>query len=69
MAQKPSIPKGTRDFSPLEMMRRQYIFDKIRDVFRTFGFGPVSYTHLDVYKRQVVDRAYTRKKQALKSRT
>ena len=41
MAQKPSIPKGTRDFSPLEMMRRQYIFDKIRDVFRTFGFGPL----------------------------
>ena len=40
MAQKPSIPKGTRDFSPLEMMRRQYIFDKIRGVFRTFGFGP-----------------------------
>ncbi|MDE8721792.1 ATP phosphoribosyltransferase regulatory subunit, partial [Alistipes putredinis] len=41
MAQTPSIPKGTRDFSPLEMMRRQYIFDKIRDVFRTFGFGPL----------------------------
>ena len=41
MAQKPSIPKGTRDFSPLEVMRRQYIFDKIRDVFRTFGFGPL----------------------------
>ena len=41
MAQKPSIPKGTRDFSPLEMMRRQYIFDRIRSVFRTFGFSPL----------------------------
>ncbi len=41
MAQKPSIPKGTRDFSPLEMMRRQYIFDRIRAVFRTFGFSPL----------------------------
>lgn len=41
MAQKPSIPKGTRDFSPLEMMRRQYIFDTIRGVFRTYGFGPL----------------------------
>lgn len=41
MAQKPSIPKGTRDFSPLEMMRRQYIFDTIRSVFRTFGYAPL----------------------------
>lgn len=41
MAQKPSIPKGTRDFSPVEMMRRQYIFDTIRGVFRTFGFAPL----------------------------
>ena len=41
MAQKPSIPKGTRDFSPREMARRQYIFDTIRGVFRTFGFGPL----------------------------
>ena len=31
--QKPSIPKGTRDFSPAEMMRRNYIFDSIRQVF------------------------------------
>ncbi|MEG2772108.1 MAG: ATP phosphoribosyltransferase regulatory subunit, partial [Alistipes sp.] len=41
MAQKPSIPKGTRDFSPAEMMRRQYIFDTIRSVFRTFGYAPL----------------------------
>ena len=39
--QKPSIPKGTRDFSPAEMMRRNYIFDTIRSVFRTYGFAPL----------------------------
>ena len=39
--QKPSIPKGTRDFSPAEMMRRQYIFDTIRGVFRAYGFAPL----------------------------
>lgn len=41
MAQKPSIPKGTRDFSPQEMMRRNHIFDTIRGVFRTFGYAPL----------------------------
>ncbi len=41
MAQKPTIPKGTRDFSPAEMMRRQYIFDTIKQVFRTYGFAPL----------------------------
>ena len=41
MAQKPSIPKGTRDFSPAEMMRRNYIFDTVRSVFRTFGYAPL----------------------------
>lgn len=41
MAQKPSVPKGTRDFSPAEMMRRNYIFDTIRSVFRTFGYAPL----------------------------
>ena len=39
--QKPSIPKGTRDFSPVEMSRRQYIFDTVRGVFRTYGFSPL----------------------------
>ena len=41
MAQKPSIPKGTRDFSPEEMMRRTYIFDTIKGVFRLFGYAPL----------------------------
>ncbi|MDE6070640.1 MAG: ATP phosphoribosyltransferase regulatory subunit, partial [Alistipes sp.] len=39
--QKPSIPKGTRDFSPVEMMRRNYIFDTIKRVFRLYGFAPL----------------------------
>lgn len=41
MAQKPSIPKGTRDFSPVETARRNYIFDTIREVFRLYGFMPI----------------------------
>ena len=41
MAQKPSIPKGTRDFSPVEMTRRTYLFDTIKEVFRTFGYAPL----------------------------
>lgn len=41
MAQKPSIPKGTRDFSPLEMARRNYIFDTIREAFRLFGYRQI----------------------------
>ncbi len=41
MAQKPSIPKGTRDFSPVEMVRRNYIFNTIKDVFRLYGFQPI----------------------------
>ena len=39
--QKPSVPKGTRDFAPVEMSRRQYIFDTVRGVFRTYGFAPL----------------------------
>jgi histidyl-tRNA synthetase len=39
--QKPSIPKGTRDFSPPEMVRRNYIFDTIRKVFQVFGYQPI----------------------------
>lgn len=38
---KPSIPKGTRDFTPAEMARRNYIFDTIRSVFRLYGFAPI----------------------------
>lgn len=39
--QKPSIPKGTRDFGPEEMIKRNYIFDTVRGVFRTFGYMPL----------------------------
>lgn len=38
---KPSIPKGTRDFGPVEMTRRNYIFDTIRKVFRRYGYQPI----------------------------
>lgn len=41
MAQKPGIPKGTRDFSPLEVARREYIMGVMKDNFRKFGFGPI----------------------------
>jgi len=41
MAQKPSIPKGTRDFSPAEMARRNYIFDTIKAVFKLYGYQPI----------------------------
>ena len=39
--QKPSIPKGTRDFSPIEMMRRGYIFDTIKNIFEKHGYMPL----------------------------
>lgn len=38
---KPSIPKGTRDFGPAEMAGRNYIFDTIRSVFKTYGYAPI----------------------------
>ena len=41
MAQKPSIPKGTRDFSPNEMARRNYIFDTVKRVFQLYGFQQI----------------------------
>jgi histidyl-tRNA synthetase len=41
MSSKPSIPKGTRDFSPGEMMKREFIFDTIRKVFRSYGYQPI----------------------------
>ena len=41
MAQKPSIPKGTRDFSPEEMVKRNYIFDTIRQIFQRYGYLPI----------------------------
>lgn len=39
--QKPSVPKGTRDFSPIEMVKRNYIFDTIKDVFKRYGYLPI----------------------------
>ncbi|MBQ6204803.1 MAG: histidine--tRNA ligase [Prevotella sp.] len=41
MAQKPNIPKGTRDFSPLEMAKRNYIFNTIKDVYALYGFQQI----------------------------
>ena len=41
MAQKPSIPKGTRDFGTREMAERNYIFDTIRSVFRSYGYAQI----------------------------
>ena len=41
MAQKPSIPKGTRDFGPQQMAQRNYIFDTIRSVFKKFGYSQI----------------------------
>ena len=41
MAAKPSIPKGTRDFSPIEMAKRNYIFNTIREAFHLFGFQQI----------------------------
>ena len=41
MAQKPSIPKGTRDFSPVEMAKRNYIFNTIKDVYALYGFQQI----------------------------
>ena len=39
--QKPSIPKGTRDFTPVEMTKRNYIFDVIRSVYQKYGYVPI----------------------------
>lgn len=41
MAQKPSIPKGTRDFSPIEMAKRNFIFNTIKEVFLLYGFQQI----------------------------
>jgi len=41
MAQKPSIPKGTRDFNPAEVAKRNYIFETIKTEFKKFGFQPI----------------------------
>lgn len=41
MSQKPSIPKGTRDFLPYQVLRRTYIFDTIKSTFEKYGFTPI----------------------------
>ncbi|MBM3435908.1 MAG: histidine--tRNA ligase [Bacteroidetes bacterium] len=41
MAQQPSIPKGTRDFSPAEMVKRNFIFDTVKSVFQLYGYQPI----------------------------
>jgi histidyl-tRNA synthetase len=41
MADKPTIPKGTRDFGPAQMAKRQFIFDNIKKVFQKYGFQPL----------------------------
>jgi histidyl-tRNA synthetase len=41
MANKPGIPKGTRDFSPAEMAKRNYIFNTIREVYALYGFQQI----------------------------
>ncbi|MCQ2342113.1 MAG: histidine--tRNA ligase [Paludibacteraceae bacterium] len=41
MAQKPNIPKGTRDFNPIEMARRNYIFDTVKSVFKCYGYQQI----------------------------
>lgn len=41
MAQKPAIPKGTRDFTPIEVSKRDYIFDIVKKHFQTFGYQPI----------------------------
>lgn len=41
MAQKPSLPKGTRDFGPEQMLKRNYIIDSIKGIFRKYGFMPL----------------------------
>ena len=49
MAQKPSIPKGTRDFSPEEVVKRNYIMDTIRECFTQYGFQPIETPSFENY--------------------
>ncbi|HET8855597.1 MAG TPA: histidine--tRNA ligase, partial [Salinimicrobium sp.] len=49
MAQKPSIPKGTRDFSPVEVAKRKYIIDLIEEKFKKFGFEPIETPSFENY--------------------
>ena len=49
MAQKPSIPKGTRDFSPMEMAKRNYIFDTIKQVYQLYGFQQIETPAMETF--------------------
>ncbi|HKJ07277.1 MAG TPA: histidine--tRNA ligase [Flavobacteriaceae bacterium] len=49
MAQKPSIPKGTRDFSPVEVAKRNYIFLTIKEIFELYGFQPIETPSFENY--------------------
>ena len=49
MAQKPSIPKGTRDFGSLEMSKRNYIFNTIRGVFELYGFRQIETPRISLH--------------------
>lgn len=49
MAQKPSLPKGTRDFTPSEVIRRNYIIDVIRNQFKLYGFAPIETPSFENY--------------------
>ena len=58
--QKPSIPKGTRDFSPAELAKRYFIINTIRSTFSTFGFQPIetpSFENYDTLWANTVKRA------------
>ena len=47
-SKKPSIPKGTRDFSPAEMVKRNFLFDTIKDVFRKYGYLPMETPAMEI---------------------
>ena len=57
MAQKPSIPKGTRDFSPIEMAKRNYIFDTIKEVYALYGFQQIETPAMETLQTLTAKRA------------
>ena len=61
MAQKPAIPKGTRDFSPAEMARRNYIFDTIREVFHLYGYHQIETPALENLSTREFDILFEKK--------
>ena len=54
--QKPSIPKGTRDFGPAQVARRQHIFNVIRRTFESFGYAPLETPTLENLSRFIWER-------------